>query len=420
MPEPSAPNLWRLLWLRNIAIFSQAVAMAVVHMWVGIPLPLAPMGIALAMLLLLNLATWWRLAQQWSITRVEFFCQLLADLLALTVVLYFSGGSGNPFVSLYLLPLVVAATVLPYAYAWAVAGVSVICYTLLMFWYVPLALPHTDHTSAFSLHITVMWLTFVLSAGLIAHFIVRMASSLRERDLMLAVAREKSLRDEKIFALGALAAGAAHELSTPLSTIAVLAHDLDTQYRHEPDVHADLRTLRTQVNNCKEIISGLLAEAGHARAEGGGHQAVDKFLSSTLERWRLLRPGVQIESGFSGSQPPPHIISELALAQTLITLLNNAADASPDHIEVEGCWNARELSIEVRDRGAGIAPEIASRIGKEPFTTKAPGKGHGLGLLLAHASIQRLGGSVKIRNRDGGGLCTRVLLPLDRLSVASA
>lgn len=419
-PSPSTYNLWRLVWLRSTVVAGLALAIVIVHGWIGIELPLVPMGAALAALGLLNLATWWRLRQPWPVTHVEFFCQFLADLLALTVLLYYSGGSVNPFISLYLLSIVVAAMVLPYAYAWAVTAASVGCYTLLMFWHVPLPLTHEQHVSAFSLHVTGMWMTFVLSAGLLAYFVGRMLNSLRERDRMLAIAREKSLRDEKIVALGALAAGAAHELSTPLSTIAVLARELDSAYRHEPAVHADLRTLRAQVDSCKKIISGMLAEAGHARAEGGRSQSAEDFMRATVDKWRLFRPGVRIESTFSGPQPGPQIIAEQTLAHTLISLLNNAADASPEFVEVEGCWTANELTVEIRDRGAGIDAEVAQRAGEVPFTTKGPGKGHGLGLFLANASIERLGGSVDIANRTGGGACTRVVLPLARLKVAEA
>ena len=223
---PASKNLRRLILLRGIAIAGQIAAVAAAHYWLEMELPFAPMAAAIAFLCVLNLATWLRLRRPWPVTDAEFFVQLLADVAALTVLLYYGGGSTNPFVSLYLLPLTIAAITLPWGYAWAMAAATVACYSALMFYNVPLPHNHGEHGAEFNLHVMGMWLTFTLSALLIAWFVVRMNASIRERDQLLERSRIESLRNEQIIALGTLAAGAAHELGTPLSTMAVVGNEL--------------------------------------------------------------------------------------------------------------------------------------------------------------------------------------------------
>lgn len=287
------------------------------------------------------------------------------------------------------------------------------CYTLLLFYYQPLGLHFGHDTGGFELHVIGMWLTFVLSTGLIAWFVSRMSASIRDRDHLLAQAREERLRNEQIVALGALAAGAAHELGTPLATMAVLARELEEAYRHDQALTQDLSLLRQQVKLCKQIITRMLARAGWNRAEGGNRQAFDQFMHDTLEEWRRLRPRTTLICRFAGTQPAPEILAEYTLRQALLSLLNNAADACPDDVTVETQWNAEEASILIKDRGPGVRPQDA-RLGDPFYTTKSDGH-HGLGLFLAKATLERLGGRIRLFNLDGGGACTAVTLPLRAL-----
>ena len=171
--------------------------------WVlAIPLPLFPLSIIIAMHGLINSFTLLRMKRPKSVTSWEFFTQLVMDSMVLTAMLYFTGGYTNPFVSLFLLPLVTASTILPQGFAWAMAALTTSCYTLLMFFYRPLPHSNMEHMGDFNLHVLGMWFGFLLSAGLIAFFLVRMANSLRERDRILTATREKTLRDQHLVALG--------------------------------------------------------------------------------------------------------------------------------------------------------------------------------------------------------------------------
>lgn len=407
----SSTILWRLFILRSVAIVAQALTVIGVHYGLDIALPLMPLAVVIGLLAISNVLSAWRLRRAWPVSSAEIFAQLLLDVAALTALLYLSGGSSNPFISLYLLPLIIVATTLSRRYAWAMAGITVACYTGLMAWSIPLA-PHHSLQSNFNLHLIGMWFNFVLSAILIAFLIVRLAASLRERDRMVAAFREENLRNERIVALGALAAGAAHELGTPLSTMLLLTESLERRSLDQPALREDVQCLQDQVLACKRSLSRLLAASGVERAEETVRLALPTFLDGILEQWSLLRPTVPVTTHCSGTGLEPAIVAEPGLSQTLLSLLNNAADVSPQGVELHGHWDDRELTLEIRDHGPGVTPAVAERAMEPFFTTKAPGQGFGLGLFLANASIERLGGSVRLFNHAQGGACTRVTLPL--------
>lgn len=415
MPAPSSGNLHRILMLRSFVIGGLLLAGVLAIRWLELPLPLPPLFSVIGLLTLANLFTWWRLRQRWPVADAEFFAQLLVDVIAITVLLYYAGGSTNPLVSFYLVPLVIAAITLPAAYTWTMAVLTAACYTLLMFNYYPLMPKDGDFSTAVYLHLTGMWLTFVLSALLIAFLVARMNNAVKERDRALTAVREETLRNERIVALGTLAAGAAHELGTPLATMAVVTTELQQDYAGEPALVEDLRLLRQQVDNCKQILSNMLAAAGQGRIEDAAAQPLDHYFADLLEKWQLVKPGVSVEAEWHGALPAPRIIADQTLTQALLNLLNNAADASPHSVEILGRWQDDELQLEIRDRGPGLAPDVQQRVGQPFFTTK--GHGFGIGLFLANATIERFGGKVALLNREGGGAVTRVSLPLAKLQI---
>jgi len=433
---PAAINLQRLFVLRNIEIAGQLLAISIATLFLSIPLPLAAMGAVIGGLALVNLLTWQRLKQAWPVTDIELFAQFAIDAIALALLLYLSGGSTNPFVSLFLLPLTLTAALLPLSYTAAMAALTLGSYTLLLFYYVPIGHPFPDPSlpgsvicrapiasplhehggETFGLHVIGMWFNYAVSAVLVSFFVVRMAATLRERDRLLASAREDTLRNERIVAMGTLAAGAAHELGTPLSTMAVITNELQNDYKDDPELSENLQILRDQVANCKQILSNLLASSGTDRAEGGASLPLDEYLSGVVDKWQLLRPSTAIAARWTGPQPAPGIMAEQTLSQAIMNLLNNAADASPDGLEIHAKWNERALSLEILDRGPGLTPETLANAGQPFFTTKAPGHGFGIGLFLANATIERLGGTVQLFNRDDGGACMRLTLPLAMLT----
>jgi len=369
--------------------------------------------IVIVLLIIVNILTFIRLIHHPQVSAAEFFFQLSMDVLFLTLLLYYTGGSTNPFVSLYLLPLVIVAVTLPQVYAWLMAALSVSCYTLLMFFYIPLPHINSGRFTNMDLHTFGMWFGFLIGVCLIVFVVAKMANSLRERDRTLAQAREKSLRDEHLVALGTLATGAAHELGTPLATMAIISKDMVHDNTDSPALIEKIKLLRAQIDRCKDTLAILSDRAGQAKAESGCSYAIDQYLDDVLTQWRLMRPMAGVKFHWDGNQPAPQIVADNSLRQAFINILNNAADASINTVEVEGHWDPEQLVFEVRDRGTGFNPVTRENAGIPFYTTKTDG--HGLGLYLVQAIVHRFGGHVKLLNREGGGACTRIELPLSRL-----
>ncbi len=448
-PNSAAHPLARLLVLRRLEVVVQSLVMTLAVLWLRIPLEIAPMMTATVALGLINLATQWRLDRGWPVTDNELFAHLAVDVCTLAFLLYFAGGSANPFISLFLLPPTLAAATLPARHAWSMAGLTLLAYTWLMFWNLPLAPAqgelaqldallaratgtapeHAGHLSGFALHVLGMWLNFVISIGVVAFFLTRMAAALKHRERELAAAREAALRHEQILSLGTLAAGAAHKLGTPLATMAVLIRELELGKGDPSEQKEDLQLLRQQVDLCKQTISRILASAGQARDESLRGVPLDTYLSDLLDEWRLIRPRAALRIALLGVQPAPLIAIDRTLEQALLNLLDNAADAhgeSSEEIRFAAHWDADHCRIEILDAGPGIDSAAASQIGQPFFTTKqsdAQGVGGlGIGFFLTNATVERLGGKVELFNRaprsaqdSPSGACTLLTLPLARL-----
>lgn len=399
----------RLVVLRSIAVAAQLVTLAVVWKNLELELDWQPMLLTIATLASVNLFSWLRLRNLSPVTSPELFAQLSIDVIALTILLYYGGGSTNPFVSLYLLPLVIAAATLPGRYTWNMAALTVTCYSLLMFYYIPLPHIHQHGEDAFNIHVMGMWLGFVISAVVVAYFVVQMAQAVRSRDKMLARVREEILRNERIVALGTQAAGAAHEMGTPLSTMAVVIGELQHDMAGtQPALRDSLDILDEQVRGCKRILDKIMANAQDSGA--ALPRPADDLMAEILDEWQLLRPTAQYHYRCSGDKPVPRINVDVTLRAALMNLLNNAADASPQPIEIHARWESSSFTLEIHDQGAGLSEEAALKAGSAFFTTKKEGRG--LGLFLANATIERMGGTVRLFNRVEGGATTLLTLPI--------
>lgn len=400
-------NLRRLVTSRWVVLVAMTVLVLIAPGSLNIPLIQSPLFGIIGVTALFNALVQWRVLHTRTATPYELFSQLLLDIVALSALIFFSGGATNPLVSLLLPPVAIAALTLPARCVFAIGGSAITLYSLLMMYYVPLPMP--DATRATRLHLVGMWLTFVVSAVMIAWFVVRMTRLIRERDAELAAAREQALRDERVMAMGTLAAGAAHELGTPLATMALVAGELANDAALPDAVREDIALLRQQIGICKKIITGLARRAEAERLENASLQAVDQWLESTRQHWHASRPQAASRLIIGSDGPAPEIIADPRLEQALLNMLNNAANATPKPLEIRLSWCSQNLCIDIRDQGPGFPPSVLQQGGQYSFPAHA--QGSGVGLMLTRTAIEQLGGRLTLTNPEAGGALARIELP---------
>lgn len=406
----SHQNLLRLTWIRLLVLSAQAGTLGFTYLSGMVSLQWWPLVVLLLLSLSMCILTSVRLRVRWPVTELEFSLHLAMDLFIHSGLLYYVGGSTNPFVAYYLVPLTIAAATLPWLYSVVLSGLALSGYTALLIWYRPLQLQaEAVDQLLITLHLFGMWLNFALSAAFITFFVSKMSEAIREQDQLRAARREDSLRDQQLLAVATQAAGAAHELSTPLSTMSVLLSELRHEYRAEKHLQEDLQLLQEQVKLCKGTLQHLVRAAEAERRQAVVEQSATDWLTAVLNRWHLMRPEVTYRYQVLGVGATPTLLPAVELTQALLNLLNNAADACPNHLEIALAWEREWIVITIRDYGAGVPLAIAEQLGKPFFTTK--GKGFGLGLFLSHMSVIRAGGTVKLYNQEGGGTLTELRLP---------
>lgn len=406
----SRQNLWRLTWIRLLVLAAQASTLGFAYMSGLVILEWLPLLIFLTLSLSMCIVTGVRLRARWPVTELEFALHLAMDLFIHSGLLYYVGGSTNPFVAYYLVPLTISAATLPWLYSIVLSGLALSGYTALLIWYRPLHLQGEQVGELLiTLHLFGMWLNFALSAAFITFFVTKMSETVREQDQLRAARREDNMRDQQLLAVATQAAGAAHELSTPLSTMSVLLSELRHAHNGEGELEDDLALLQEQVQLCKGTLQQLVRAAEADRRQAIAEQSVAQWLETSLDRWHLMRPEATYRYEIKGVGVAPTLMPPVDLSQALLNLLNNAADACPDNLLIRLHWDEQWMVITIRDYGAGVPLAIAEQLGKPFFTTK--GKGFGLGLFLSQVSVIRAGGTVKLYNQEGGGTLTKLRLP---------
>lgn len=403
-----------LAMLRTFAPMAQALTLVVVTQRFNVHVPLAPIAVVLVVELLVAAATWWWLRRSSSVSEFELFAQAQLDIVMFAAVLYLTGGATNPFAPLFVLPMAIAASALRPRWVWITAASSMVAYALLRDFHVPLFHPH-GQTEVYELHEDGMVVNYFFTAALLAYFCNRMHAAQMQHERVLAQARDAQMRSESVVAIGALAAGYAHELSSPLGTMAVVVAELQRERRDDPRLLQELRLIDEQIKASKQIVSNLANAGGQRRAETAAGARLDRFLLSIVERARALHPGASMTVRLDDKTAPPWIVAEETLRQTITNLIDNAVRASPQHVELSADWSGTELHIAVRDRGPGFDAEVLQQLGRR-IGSGGHG-GMGLGLLLSMATLERLGGALELGNEPDGGARASIRIPLQTLTI---
>ena len=411
-------NMQQLIQLRWIAVIGQITTMATVTVGFGIDLPLHAMLGVLACLIAFNIFSQSRWHEPRPVDNRQVFLALLVDVFSLTAQLYLSGGMTNPFVFLYLLQVILSAVLLPAWSTWTIVGIVSVCLGFMALFAKPLALPFDYERGISSLYIQGILISFAVNAALLVIFLVRINRNLRAGDAQLANLRQRAAEEEHIVRMGLLASGAAHELGTPLATLAVILGDWRRmpEFSKNPELLAEIGEMQAQLKRCKAIVSGILLSAGETRGESSVKTTIKIFLDELVEEWRRSRT-IQSFTYENKIVRDVAVVSDSALKQMIWNVLDNALEASPHWLRLEAIRDGDSLTLVVADAGAGFAPAMLEQFGK-PYQSTKGRVGGGLGLFLVVNVARTLGGSVSASNRAEGGALVRLNLPLSAIALA--
>lgn len=337
------------------------------------------------------------------------------DLVAIGGILAASGGAANPFSVVFVVHVALAASLLPARTTFALAGLAVCLFGALFA--VPSGGCCANHPEGgpFSAHLYGMWIAFVIAAGMVAYFLTKVRGALADREQVIADLRQQAEATARFVSLGTLAAGTAHELATPLGTIAVLGGEIAAGAE---GAEANGAAILAQVTRCRDILTKMQGRGV------GGSGASEKAVASApigasvraaIATWKKAHPEVQVDlAERAGAEAKVGLTAEDVEA-TVCTLLDNALHAtraagSTEGIEVEIDADAGAVLVRVDDRGTGVAAHLEGRLGEPFLTTKEPGEGMGLGLYLIRTLLAQAGGQVEVARRAGAG--TRITLRL--------
>ncbi|WP_223756286.1 ATP-binding protein [Myxococcus sp. RHSTA-1-4] len=408
----SAIALGWLVRLRWHAAAGQALTVLVVSNGLGVELPVAPLLALVATTAVSNLLLALWLARASTVRPGVLGGVLVLDLLLLTGLLALSGGPANPFGMLYLVHVTLAALVLGPRWTVLIALLSMLGYANLFAFHVPLPRPaHGGAGEAESLHLVGMWIAFALTSGVIAFVVARVSAALRDRQEAVVRAQQLTARAEKLASLSTLAAGAAHELGTPLGTIAIAANELESLILEEPgEALEDARLIRDEVERCRDILERMSARAGRSMGEVPERTTTGAVLARLREQ---LGAAELARLRFDAGPDLPLWCPVRGLVQVLANLVRNglqASDATQAAVTVTARGDGERLCFTVEDLGTGVPRALLPRLGEPFFTTKPAGQGMGLGLFLSQTYAELCGGRLELVSEEGRG--TRVTLEL--------
>ena len=420
-----------LLKLRWVAVGGQLLTICVVAFGLGIRVELVPLLVALGITAATNalFALWFRRVRRSDMEGVKnlrfqraFSVLMFLDLAVLTYLLYYTGGHANPFAVFYFVNLALSGILISPKQAWFLAVLSIVCFSGLFFWQVPLqellrpeSLLSVKETGQITLGQWGMIVSFSACALVIVYFATRLNTEVRRSNEALRFAERKQARSDQWESLGTLAAGAAHELATPLTTVAVLSKEIAIELDGKAipqSVEEDVTVIQTEIARCRDILTRMSIDAGHITAERPKQVCVPELVYATLAELPDVRNRLDLKID-------PELEDRLievplqSVCLAIRALLQNATDASQEKVVDFRISNLDEnLTISIQDRGEGMSAETLQKVDNPFFSTKEIGRGMGLGRFLARSVIERLGGSMTTISVLGEGTLVKVSLPV--------
>lgn len=397
-------RLRTLTTLRWLAVAGQSVAIIIVHFALGFPTPLGLCLAAIAASAWLNLFTVLRFSPQRFLSDREAAAYIAFDIVQLCALLFFTGGISNPFAALIIAPVTIAASVLPLRFTIAVAALAMAGVSLLAVHHMALPWTPGETLDLAPIYKAGVWAALTFSIAFFAVYAHRIAAESAQMRSALAATQLVLAREERLAALGGLAAAAAHELGTPLATIQVTAkemqRDIERTLPEEDDLADDAALLVSQAERCRDIL-GRLSRHGDAGDVMHDKMSVEAVMREAAAPF-MDQPGgptIRIETKSRDGSPAPVLKRRPEIVFGLRNFIENAAGYAADQVLFEAEWNAESLSISVQDDGPGFSPEILARLG-EPYVSERGGRtGLGLGFFIAKTLLEATGATVRFDNR---------------------
>ncbi len=387
---------------------------------------LFPMAILLAILfaeVLFQIYCEWAIRSKGSISEAELFIHIAIDSLILGLLVYFTGGANNPFIYLLLLFVALGSFMLRPKALVFISILELALYSLLNIYQRPLELGEQSPLASFHLHLAGMWVNFFLTVALLAFFGLVTRYAMLRKEKQLQSLREQQLQDEQVLGLGIMAAGAAHELGTPLATMAIIIDDLAHDQVRD-DISEDLQLLAKQIAVCKGIIGSLNDKSHNAKLQlkqadtlpsNGSNLDLNQQIKQIIENWLVYRPNIRVRQTWNCELDKGASCFRISVEQAITNLLDNAADASIENnqsqVDIKIDCDNQEAVIEILDYGKGISLEKQQNLGVAIQDTDKQ-DGLGWGMFLSNVSIERVGGNIQLIDSEHAGTLTRIIIPI--------
>jgi two-component system, sensor histidine kinase RegB len=396
-----------ILRLRWLAALGQLAAIFVVAQGLEFDVPVVPCLVIVALSALLNLALQIAFNPMRRLEPREAGILLALNIIELAALLYLTGGLENPFSFLFLAPVLISATAMPIRLTVTLGLLAVACASVLVFFHQPLPWDSDEPLVLPPIYLVGVWFSIVLAIGVTSLYSFQVTEEARKLSDALAATELVLAREQHLTQLDGLAAAAAHELGTPLSTIVLVSRELEKTLADSPqvgsDVTGDIKTLREQAQRCRDILSKItqLSSTGAPFDQ----MRLSTLIEETVAPHRDFGVEIKVRIAVAGSKEPVGSRNP-AILYGVGNILENAVDFARNEVEVNAWWNNDTVEIVVSDDGPGFAPDILKRIG-EPYLSRRRGSddtpsertGLGLGVFIARTLLERTGAKVSFTNR---------------------
>ncbi|SDT32626.1 ActS/PrrB/RegB family redox-sensitive histidine kinase [Bradyrhizobium canariense] len=392
-----------ILRLRWLAVLGQLAAIFIVAQGLEFDVEVVPCLAIIGLSALFNLSFQIFFNPMQRLEPAYAAALLALNIIELAGLLFFTGGLENPFSFLFLAPVLISSTVLPFRLTIVLGVLAIVCASLLVFFHLPLPWDSDDPLVLPPIYLFGVWLSIAVAIGVTSLYAFQVAEESRQLSDALAATELVLTREQHLTQLDGLAAAAAHELGTPLSTIFLISRELERTVPDDSPFAGDLKTVREQAQRCRDIL-GKITQLS-ATGAPFDHMPLSTLIEETVAPHRDFDVAIKVRIAVAATSEPVGTRNP-AILYGVGNILENAVDFARTTVEVNAWWNNDKVEIVISDDGPGIAPDMLKRIG-EPYLSRRPGpdeaqserSGLGLGVFIARTLLERTGAKVSFTNQ---------------------